>query len=218
MRRSAETRERIVALALRLFGSRGFDGVTTREIAEAANVNQAAILYHFGGKEGCYVAVAEHVVAIARSRLHAVSSHETPTRTAAQARSRLGSLLGKLAEGFIALTEEDRGEGAFILREQLNPASAFPILYRGYIEHLHAHVCELVAQATGRRAMRKEVIVEAHALIGMALSFALARATFLERTGARAYDASMKRRIAQTVSRLTENAISCRTIEGAIRP
>ncbi|RZI98865.1 MAG: TetR/AcrR family transcriptional regulator [Rubrivivax sp.] len=47
-------RERLLSEAMRLFGERGVDGVTTREICAAAGVNPGAIHYHFGDKDGLY--------------------------------------------------------------------------------------------------------------------------------------------------------------------
>ena len=44
--------QHLKAVALRLFAERGIDGVTVRQIAEAAGQkNHAAITYHFGSKE-----------------------------------------------------------------------------------------------------------------------------------------------------------------------
>lgn len=60
---SDDTRERLLAAGLALFGRHGYDGVTTRMLAAAARVNQSAIPYHFGGKEGVYRAVAEFIAA-----------------------------------------------------------------------------------------------------------------------------------------------------------
>lgn len=47
-------RERLLREAMRLFGERGVDAVTTREICAAAGVNPGAIHYHFGDKDGLY--------------------------------------------------------------------------------------------------------------------------------------------------------------------
>ncbi len=47
-------RERLLAEAMRLFGERGVDAVSTREICAAAGVNPGAIHYHFGDKDGLY--------------------------------------------------------------------------------------------------------------------------------------------------------------------
>jgi len=52
----AESRERILYAALRLFAEHGFAKTSTREIAKAAGVNIAAISYYFGDKAGLYSA------------------------------------------------------------------------------------------------------------------------------------------------------------------
>lgn len=50
----AESRARLVRIALRLFAEQGFQRTSTREIAEAAQVNISAISYYFGDKAGLY--------------------------------------------------------------------------------------------------------------------------------------------------------------------
>ncbi len=45
-------REEILAAADMIFGERGFDAASTREIAEHCGVNKALIHYHFKSKEG----------------------------------------------------------------------------------------------------------------------------------------------------------------------
>lgn len=56
-----QTRNRILAVSLSLFAQRGFEGASTRAIADAAGVNVATLSYHFGGKQGLYDAVVSHV-------------------------------------------------------------------------------------------------------------------------------------------------------------
>jgi len=53
------TRQRILDVAERLFAQHGIDAVSIRQITKAANVNLAAINYHFGGKKGLIAAVVE---------------------------------------------------------------------------------------------------------------------------------------------------------------
>jgi AcrR family transcriptional regulator len=65
----AATRNRLLAAGLELFGRDGFDAVTTRQIADAAGVNQAAIPYHFGGKEGVYRAVTDHIATVTAAQV-----------------------------------------------------------------------------------------------------------------------------------------------------
>lgn len=54
---SADTRQRLVEAAARLFANNGFEHVTVREICKASNANVAAVNYHFGDKAGLYRAV-----------------------------------------------------------------------------------------------------------------------------------------------------------------
>ena len=55
------TRTRLVETAERLFAERGIDAVSVTEILEAAgHRNKNAVHYHFGGKDGLTVAIAEH--------------------------------------------------------------------------------------------------------------------------------------------------------------
>lgn len=53
-RPSEITRDRIMKAAERLFAERGYDGTSVRAIVTRAHVNQAAINYHFEGKDGLY--------------------------------------------------------------------------------------------------------------------------------------------------------------------
>ena len=46
------SREKLMASAERLFADRGFDGVSVRDIANAAGVNSALVGYYFRSKEG----------------------------------------------------------------------------------------------------------------------------------------------------------------------
>jgi AcrR family transcriptional regulator len=52
-----QSRERLLRAALELFADHGFAKTSTREIAEAAGTNIAAISYYFGDKAGLYRAV-----------------------------------------------------------------------------------------------------------------------------------------------------------------
>ena len=56
-RPSEYTRNSIMKAAVALFAERGYDGTSIRAIVSKARVNQAAINYHFKGKEGLYFEV-----------------------------------------------------------------------------------------------------------------------------------------------------------------
>ena len=55
-----EKREYILTVALELFGQKGFEGTSVRDIACKANVNVAMISYYFGSKEKMFQSIVEH--------------------------------------------------------------------------------------------------------------------------------------------------------------
>jgi AcrR family transcriptional regulator len=56
-RPSTTTRAKIIKAASRAFAQHGYEGASIRTIVGQADVNQAAINYHFGSKEELYRAV-----------------------------------------------------------------------------------------------------------------------------------------------------------------
>lgn len=56
------TQEAILKAATTLFSQKGINGTTTREIADLAGVNIAALHYHWGGKEDLLKAVYQRVI------------------------------------------------------------------------------------------------------------------------------------------------------------
>jgi AcrR family transcriptional regulator len=56
---SKATRDKIIKAASRAFARNGYEGASIRDIVAEADVNQAAINYHFGSKQGLYRAVLQ---------------------------------------------------------------------------------------------------------------------------------------------------------------
>lgn len=53
-------KQRLVRVAMQMFAEKGFDGITVRDIASAANVSVGLINHHFGSKEGLREAVDQY--------------------------------------------------------------------------------------------------------------------------------------------------------------
>ena len=64
LRRSREdNRERLLDAALAEFGAKGFEGASTRAIADRADAHQPQIHYHFASKEALWKAAVDHLFA-----------------------------------------------------------------------------------------------------------------------------------------------------------
>jgi AcrR family transcriptional regulator len=96
-RPSILTRRRILKAASRVFAEQGYEGASIRDIVTRADVNQAAINYHFGSKEGLYRAILELALA-ALTNADAAAGNSGRTREAelrAFVSRQLRPLLGK---------------------------------------------------------------------------------------------------------------------------
>jgi TetR/AcrR family transcriptional regulator, cholesterol catabolism regulator len=66
-------RERLLAVAERLFGEKGYDSVSMRDIADALEIKQASLYHHFPkGKKQLYVAVMSRIMEQHRAALERV--------------------------------------------------------------------------------------------------------------------------------------------------
>lgn len=181
--RGAETRARLIEAALDVFGRLGFEGATTRQIAREATANLAAIVYHFGSKEALYSAVAEHVVgrigALLRPGLARLGD-PAAAATPAAARTALMGVIGTYADVLLGAAEAERW-ARFIVREQMQPTSAFDLIY-GFMGGAHGLATRLVAVALGRPE-DDEVKLRVFAMIGQVLVFRVAQTLVLRRMG-----------------------------------
>jgi len=184
---SEATRRRLLDAGLEAFGERGFDAVSTRDLAEKAGANQAAIPYHFGGKEGLYIAVVEDlVVTVQRSvGTTAKSIQERLAKgpiTLEQGESLIVELVGKMV-GFLVGAGQAQLRAAFVIRELMHPSAAFDLLYQGYMEQVHATITRLVAALLEDDPKSTASILRAHALLGQIVMFGAGRELIRRRAG-----------------------------------
>lgn len=166
------TKQAIINAAITLFGQRGFEGVGTREIAQAAGKQMSAISYHFGSKDGLYRASAIYIADGIRAVLQADNAAGDP-RTPAQA---LDRILLRL-EAMIALMTDPASEpwALFMIREQLEPTATFDL----FAEHVFD---PLIERSTTDVALCRPELDEAQVralgatLIGMPIMLRTARA------------------------------------------
>lgn len=186
---SPDTRERLLQAAVVAFGQRDFDGVSIREVVEAAGANIAAISYHFGGKRELYLATA----AFLADKLHAGMAdqlHRIEQAIERGEREACAALLCRFLGQFLEqMLTGELGESApgIIFREQHRPTEAFEILYARLLEPMHATLASLVACHLGRSAGDREVITLSHALLGQTVIFRIGRTTLLRRLNQTTY-------------------------------
>ena len=180
----AGTREALVQAGLDLFGRHGFEASSIREIAQAAGVNSAGIAYHFGGKDGLRQACAEAVVATMKQRVFGAVAAMPPLDGLApeMAVELLLGIVGRVT-AFATQAPESETIARFVLREMMEPTSAFDALYEGLVGPVHGQVCRLWAVATGMESEAQETRLAVFATIGQVIYFRLARPAVMRRMG-----------------------------------
>lgn len=83
-RRGDDVRERVLQAALECFGAFGFEGTSTRAVAERASVTHTLVLYHYQSKDQLWIATVEHALGRYGAEMKASfeKSHETSARAA----------------------------------------------------------------------------------------------------------------------------------------
>ena len=195
------TREALLKAGLRLFGEKGFNATSTRELAAAAGANIGSIAYHFGGKEGLHIACAEYITVeiggVAYQALGDVAADETMPASRDEARAMLVKGVGAMA-GFITGRPEAAEIVQFVMRELMHPSAALDLIYSRLFEPVHIRLCGLWAAATGEPAESEEVKLAVFTMIGQLVYFRIGHEAVIRRMGWTETGPDQTRAIAQT--------------------
>jgi AcrR family transcriptional regulator len=186
--RGEEARSRIVAAAIPLFSHKGYDGVSTREIAARARVKPTALQYYFGGKEGLYGVCGEyvadrigHVVEPQLLRAERLLAQGAPAASLIEAYCDIVESLADLLFG----EAEAGGWAAFFATGQAGVGSriAFSLLRLRFFDRMHAVGLALIGWLTGRSAEDLETRLRVFAIEGQLTMFHTARRAVLAYLG-----------------------------------
>jgi len=186
--RGDTTRRALIEAALVEFARDGFHAASTREIARSSGANQALIGYHFGGKEGLYLAVfqfiAEQIQARVGSAIVPIETYLAELRddkalTKAEREQCIAHFM-RLVEGMVHLHTDPHTMpwAQLILREQRSPTKAFDILYEGFMNRYLSLVTRLL-QRLRPDLSRDEAALSVMTILGQILVFRIARSTLL---------------------------------------
>ena len=138
--------------ALDAFGRHGFASASTRDIAKSAGMPMSQITYHFGGKDGLYLAcarmIADHMAALMGETLAAIEAALAASPDRQTARACLSRLLSGVAVAL--LDPATMPYSRFIVREQAEPTRAFDIIYSGMMGQILAALETMVSRISGQ--------------------------------------------------------------------
>ena len=187
--RGEETRRRIVEVALRLFGERGYEGASTRDIAAAAGVNAPALQYYFDNKEGVYRACAEYIAQGWTTQFEPVivraqATLDDPAASAEQVFQAFGQLLSGLAD-YQLLPDDAEHQRLFVLHEQVGhgPGVLFQLLDNGLRTKVGELAGHLVARYCGKAPDDPVLRMRIMMLFGQVMVFSLGRRSLVSKLG-----------------------------------
>jgi AcrR family transcriptional regulator len=191
---SDQTRTAILAAAERLYADRGFGDVTLRDIVAEANVNLAAVNYHFGSKDELIAELfVTRSLALNRERLRELRAAEEAGSGRADIADVLRALVGPTLRGCLG-PERDRSTAArFMIRASIESVPPIRRIRNREIDHLRKFVVAM------RRALPERNEVELY----WGLHFALAMAQQTVRDSER-------------LTKLSEGKCNLNDVEGVI--
>jgi AcrR family transcriptional regulator len=192
MKARKDTSALLIESGITLFGARGYDGVTTRELAHGARTNISSIKYHFGGKEELYRAVLEEIsqeikelvgpllLALRNGVAEANGNQDVLTRLARQ-----------FAEGWCrAALGDPRTQKRIppIVREIIQPSRHFTVIYDGFFRVLYDVLGELLAATHGQAAVDEELQIRTHIIMNVVWGFIFTESIFWHQMGWKGYN------------------------------
>ena len=187
---SAQDRRRqILAVAMELFARQGFEGTTTRKIAEQAKVNEAIIFRHFLRKEDLYWAIIDGKCRGGKGR--------DDLRKKLEGNGNDHELFAAISEDLLRRNSQDAALSRLLLFSALENHRLSHRFFRtyvaGYYETLADHIRKRIREGVYRRV---DPLLAARGFLGMVIYHHLIQEIF----GGRRYQKFDPKRVSSTLS------------------
>jgi AcrR family transcriptional regulator len=175
--RGEDTRQRILSAATEVFATEGFEGTTTRRLADRARVNLPAIQYYFGNKEGLYRAVVAHLVETMESRVASATDRVTLALAEEHvARDELISLLCLMLETFASLLTDQsfpdwKSRAMFFARADIEPSPALDQMHDWAVRRIVQPCAALVGRLMSQPADEEATLLRTLTILGQVVIF-----------------------------------------------
>lgn len=170
---SVERRDQILREAARCFGTRGFRGTTTRDVASAVGITEAALYRYFSGKEAMYAAILDARMAVPE----VIAAVEPFARARDDKR-----VFTQLALAVLQSVEADPSFLRLLLYSALEGHEMARPFYETRMRRLREFLTRYIAQRAREGEFRAvEPVLAARAFIGMVADHLIVRTVFGQR-------------------------------------
>lgn len=155
-----DRRQQIMEVATELFARQGFEGTTTREIAQGAGVNEAIIFRHFPHKEDLYWAIIDRKCRGSRGRRELVNK--------LQAIQNDRELFAALADDVLRRNTEDTTLSRLLLFSALENHRLSTRFFRTYAAQYYETLANYIRKCVRRGHFRRiHPLLAARGFLGM---------------------------------------------------
>lgn len=189
-----KTKEKLLQTATELFAKQGIDGVSTRDLAKISGVNLCSINYYFGSKQNLYNAVLDGVI-------EQISAFASDKQIPLQSQNlspeeELDAFVSNMVD-FLCSDKISGIQAELLLKEMIQPTTAYDKLYKTVIEPMHKRVTAIIMQISGIN--EHEAILQTHCLMGQAVMFKVHKNALFKRLGIKGYTPELVKEIKQHV-------------------
>ncbi len=121
-----DPRERLLKVAIRLFAQRGFEAVSTGDVAKAAKLSQPMVHYHFGSKDHLWRAAIDHLMSDLALRFPSNSNDLKDLDPVSQ--------LKVMTRRFITMSASDSSLSRIVIHESLSRSERLDWLVGRYVK------------------------------------------------------------------------------------
>ena len=164
-----QTRKALIEVATEVFLADGFKAARVADIAQQAGVRLSAINYHFGSKEGLYLAVLQHHADLAwRTAPLPVFDPDQPLQ------QRLQAFISGMVRRMLDPENPSR-IGRLMIREVVNPTAALDVMFERFTQPQVNLLLGLLREFFGPQVSRDVLLRAALSIVGQAMVYVVAR-------------------------------------------
>ncbi len=165
------TREKILDTAIQLFAEKGFNGTTTKEIAEAAEVNESLIFRHFSTKRELYGAIIE-------KKIDEEPGIELPLQTHKDSKNDY-LIFSAIAERMLDKCGKDSSFIRLLHFSALEGHELSDMFFSTYVEYVNMLLCDYIESRIADKAFKNvNALCASQAFIGMVINHIIVQELF----------------------------------------
>jgi len=203
-----KTRQRILETAADVFAENGFHKTTVREICTRAEVNVAAVNYHFGCKENLYKEVCIHALGLSSRECDRIGAAARNTLPEQQLERFIHTFLSEILDQSTKVVA-----GKIMAWEMSEPSGVFDFIIDDIIKPNHDRLCGIVAALLGPRADEDMVKQCVFSIVGQCLHYRYGRQVIPRLYPGLQFTAETLERLARHITRFSLAALRAMAAE-----